>query len=455
MSGSLCRLSVRTCAAASHADGVDLALPRDMRVDLLMPLIVDIVHDREERTDVSYWLLSRLGGYPLDESLTLCENEIRDGDILLLSAPDPAPAAWTRHDPGTVTARVARDMAGSVPRVVAACGACVYFAFAGACALVWSGLAARTAGHVVAAVGMAVGAAAGAATARMLWSSRWPGVALGAVAIVFSTAAGLLAVPSPLSYPSLVVAASAAFAMAIVLMRVTGSWTTPLTAVAVPAALTAAVAAAAMTWMWPAATTGAALTLLALGALAVAARASITLAGLAPAVPTADTASGETRDARLEQIRARRARRLLTGMVFGLSAAAAAGAVFVMSGVLCGETAWTRAVAFTAVVGVALLMRSRVHVDAYRRAALLAGGAIGATACLVMVVVALPGQALWSSVLAATVGTATLASASHTPSGPLLSRAVAMLDYVSLAAVPPLGCWLCGLYELVRGTSLT
>ena len=68
---------------------VDLALPTRTQVALLIPSIVDIVHrDGLWPTDAAArgWRLSHVGGPSLDESMTLSESDVRDGELLLLSA---------------------------------------------------------------------------------------------------------------------------------------------------------------------------------------------------------------------------------------------------------------------------------------------------------------------------------------------------------------------------------
>ena len=99
MPDPLCRLSV---AAGPHT--VDLALPREAPVGLLLPSIVDLVHRGTVAADEGrQWHLSRVGQQRLDEATSLHDNAIRDGELLLLTTTATHPRA--RMDPRRSMAR--------------------------------------------------------------------------------------------------------------------------------------------------------------------------------------------------------------------------------------------------------------------------------------------------------------------------------------------------------------
>jgi len=184
---------------------------------------------------------------------------------------------------------------------------------------------------------------------------------------------------------------------------------------------------------------------LSLGTLGLAARLSLTLAGLTPAVPSPDD------DPAPKAARVATAHDTLSGLVIGSAAAAALGGVIVISG---HSGSWPQATVFSAVVGLVMLLRVRTHIDLRRRIALMVAGHIAVAAGVVLVVVSAPGQANWVCALATAIGLAALGGAVGVTLSPLARRAVDLVEYLALAAVVPLACWVGGVYGLVRGLSL-
>ena len=113
MRDSLCRLTVQH-AGDDEFHAVDLALPSQTCVGQLMPAIVDLVcRDTVASETGRLWRLSRVGGPPLDESLTLDDNEIRDGELLLLTAAETPAPEWADSDPNHTVARAGNASGGS------------------------------------------------------------------------------------------------------------------------------------------------------------------------------------------------------------------------------------------------------------------------------------------------------------------------------------------------------
>jgi len=235
-------------------------------------------------------------------------------------------------------------------------------------------------------------------------------------------------------------AAAVACTASILLLRVTRCGAICLTALATSAALTSAAAACGVVWTLSVTTTGAALSTLSLGAVAVAARLSIATAGLAHA------------DDDLAELtpRAIAAHESLTGLVIGSAAAAALGAVLVAPGIATNPVA----ALFAAVVGLVLVLRARTHIGVHRRAALALAGMTAIVAGCAGVVISAPGQANWVVLAATAVGLTTLGRGVGVTKSPLAGRAVDVVEYIALAAVLPLACWVGGVYGLVRGLSL-
>jgi hypothetical protein len=69
-----------------------------------------------------------------------------------------------------------------------------------------------------------------------------------------------------------------------------------------------------------------------------------------------------------------------------------------------------------------------------------------------------PQHAQWVCAVTAALGVAVLLLGFIAPAAtfsPVAHRAVELFEYLALAAVAPLACWVCGLYAAVRGLSLT
>ncbi|MGY4653428.1 type VII secretion integral membrane protein EccD [Mycobacterium sp. URHB0021] len=445
MPDALCRMSIKA-GDGSAKGAVDLALPADVQVGLLMSSIVDIVF-AETATQSRRWRLSRIGGYPVDESMTLLENGVRDGELLLLAVADPPAPQWSADDPFQSAASFT-DLAHEPTTHSTAVVACVYSAGCGAAALVGSQLADRHA-HAVVAAAIAVSAMVAAVVIRRAHADSTACVALSVVSVVFSAAAGFLAVPDGPQDGSVLLAAACAFAAAILLLRFTGCGTVPLTAIATVAGLLAA-AAGGRIWISTTAT-GVAMSVVSVAGLGISAKLSISIAGLAAAMPRSDEASS-TVDVSGAQTAF--AHHCLTGIVIGLSCAAPLGTALMAWGDLQNGSRWPVLAAFAATVGLVLLMRTATHADRRRRIALGAGGTASITVALAVLVTASPAHAMWASVAATAAGVSALARFFDVTISPVARRAAEMVEYAALAGVVPLACWAGDLYALVRETSL-
>lgn len=449
MADLLCRLTVQT-GKDDGPPGVDLALPRNTDVGLLMPSVVDLVHRDTAAAPARRWRLSKVGGFPLDESMTLNENDVRDGELLVLTAAESPPPRWVPHDPCHTVMLVGGTNRTTSLRIMAA-AACLCATAIGSAALAWSGSITRSSEHLIVAALLAAAAALGAVATRRAQQDALPCVALSVTAIAYTAVVGFLAVPGGDSAANGLLAAAASCSMAILLLRLTGCGTTCLTAISCGTALAASTAVGSVAWALPAEKAGAALAVVSLGVLGLAARLSITVAGLTPAFPTVDDVQTSADAGELQVALAHQA---LTGFVSGSSTAAALGSVLVACGSAEDTGSRLSAVLFTTVVGLVLLLRARTHADISRRITLVVGGMISVTAGFAMSVVSTPAQAHWMALLVAAAGASALAWLLGLTVSPLVGRATEVLEYVVLAAVMPLACWVVGLYGLVRGVSL-
>ena len=446
MSEPLCRVSVQV--DEDDLGTVDLALPRKTHVGLLMPAIVDIVHRGENTlTDVRRWRLARVGGQRIDEWTTLDDNEIHDGELLVVTNFETPEPDWIVDDPCHAVASVADGGHERVVRITAV-AACLCAAVAGATALAWAGVTSRAAGHLIVGVGLAVAAAAGAVVIRRSHPDSLPSVTLSVVAVVFAAAAGFLAVPAGPSVANFLLAAAAGFSTSILLLRLSRCGTTCLTALATISALAAAALTVGVIWTLPAAAVGAVLVTVSVVMLSTAARLTIAASSLAPPMPSIDDGTGDEHV--VDAARAVLAHQSLTGLVVGSSAAASLGIIMVAAG------GWARGSFFTAAAGVVLLLRARTHVGTTRRIALIATGLIALTAGFAAAVVSAPEHAHWMSTLATGAGSGALAWVFGSVTiSPVVRRAVDVTEYLALAGLVPLACWVIDLYGLVRGASLT
>jgi uncharacterized membrane protein len=90
----------------------------------------------------------------------------------------------------------------------------------------------------------------------------------------------------------------------------------------------------------------------------------------------------------------------------------------------------------------------------HRRAALVAAGMAAFAASCANIVISLPEQANWVGLAVTAVGVSMLGRGFGVTESLLARRTVDVLEYVALAAVLPLACWVGGLYRLVHGMSL-
>lgn len=449
MPDSLCRLTVAACSEDAHC-AVDLALPADMYIGQLMPAILDIVHcDSVLPVTGRRWWLSRLGDSPLDESMTLNDNNIRDGDVLLLTATEPSAPERVVCDPSHALARHGSGGGGPILRTVPAI-CCVLLCAVGAATLAWSAARTPSAAHIATGACVAVAAVVGAVVVRR---RHYLSVPLSLIAVFFAAAVGFLAVPPGPPGTGLLLACAAAFAAAILMLRVTGCGRICLTAIATVSALTGAVAIAVVMWGLQANAAGAALATISLATLGVAPRLSMALSGISPSMPDID----DTDDAMPETVAAKAelTHRTLTGLVCGASMSASLGAASVVLGQIRHPGSALRDMTFTAVVAIILLLRVRTHADVLRRIGLAISATIAATAGFAAAAIEAPGQAPLASALAAAAGAAALGCLTELTMGPITVRAVEVVENVMLAAVLPLACWVGGVYGLARGLSLT
>jgi type VII secretion integral membrane protein EccD len=423
---SLCRLSIHT----QDLDGprtVDVALPDAISVHSLLPTVVDLVGVPHPRADqAAQWRLGWTSGAPIDLARTLAENDVRDGDLLLLTTDHHPPPRHVDWDPcRTVSAVSDRRPESPVAEMVCGCAL-----FAGAVTLAWSGLSADRSLHLAI-------AAAAACTAMALAISRPHRSTLRVAAVVMCAAVGFLAVPSGPAAANAFLAAAAAGSSVALLARWTDPWSPTLIAAACLSTLAAVSSAVPLLVPIPVAAIGAIVSTVSLGGMAASARLAAVLSGLVPRGGPIDVTG-----------RAARGHAVLSGLVAGCALGAAAGAVLVFLAHLHDGVEPLRRAALTAIVALVLFTRVRVHADWTRRVALTAGGIACGTAALAITADASAALAPWCAALVIGAGLATVGAGEV---GPGAARVVDVVDYVALTAVIPLACWVGGIYAVARG----
>jgi type VII secretion integral membrane protein EccD len=435
MPDSLCRVSVQH---GPHT--VDLALPSETPVGMLMPSIVHLVHQGPVAVNEGrQWHLSRIGDERLDAVTTLRDNTIRDGELLLLTNTGIPSPVWIEGDTWH-TVSAAADT-GRMPTRAMAAAASLCAAVLGAAALVWSGAITHATGHVVTGAALAGAAAIGAVALRRAHVDPVVCSVLSVIAVVFASAAGFLAVPGGSSTANSLLAAAVGCTMATLLLRATRCGAMCLTALLAFGAMTCAAAACGVAWTLPPTTTGALLSVLSLGALGVAPKLSIAAAGLALATPSSKE-------------RAVAAHRFLTGLIAGSASAATLGAALVAWSSTHDGHVWRKEAIFAAMVGLVMVLRARTHIDRARRVALVVAGIAAIAAGAALVVISAPEQANWICLLVTAGGVSMLGGLFGATVNPLVRRAVDVMEYVALVAVAPLACWVADLYGVIRDLSL-
>ncbi|ORA21998.1 type VII secretion integral membrane protein EccD [Mycobacterium aquaticum] len=440
MPNALCRVAIHCeLPGADEPATVDLSLPSSITVGQLLPAIADAVG---AGTGPRRWSLSRVGGPSLDESMSLSQQDIRDGDLLLLSAaavPKPRP-----RDPSLIDALAVAipDKPRPTLRPVGCLGAVLVGT------LTLAAVAADGMGRVATAAALAVAVTGAAMAARRVRCAHDTVTTLDICAMLQAAVLGFLVVPGGPAPANVFLAAVASASVGAVLLRLSDGSTVILIAVVTTIATVGVVSGVAVMWPMSTAALGAVLATAALGGLTAAPRLSIALAGLTPPLPGEDDEpDGDIAGPVL------RGHRTLTGLVTGFSAAAALGTIIVVAD--ARHPVMPAAVAFTGAVGMALGLRARSHASGVCRIALAAAGFAATTATFVLVVVWSPTSAHWAAGIAVSAGLAALAPGVATAAtGHRATRILDAAEYLALASAVPLACWLAGLFDLARGLNL-
>ncbi|MGW5323143.1 type VII secretion integral membrane protein EccD [Rhodococcus pyridinivorans] len=464
----LCRITV----LARHTE-VDLALPLDVPVALLLPGIVNLVAGHRpdndfdatpERTEPDGWALARIGRAPLSGALSLDEHGVRDGEILVLEdAGSPAPPPLFDDVMYSVAAsdRTTTPWGAGPSGLIAAVLGPVALA-AGCVPLLFlpDGASRLALGAVCAALPLLVLLAAG--ILARLHDDRRTATALLWCAFPLAATAGALLVPGESPAPRLVLAAALTGAVAVLAVRATRIGLAPCTAVAATAVGVVVTATLASTTELEARALGAGTVVVALLLAGTAPRLAAMLAKLpippvpAPGAPLEpetpeSSVSGLPSQAELEH-RANRARSALTGIVHAVVLLTAGGA-WCAAFPLDGDVS-VPAVALAVASAVVLVFRGRTYTATAQAAPLVAGGAVLLLGLLVGAAAsgALPPWAVFASATGlACAGFLFGVVAPRRTFTPVQRRIAEIAEYATIATVVPLACWVAGVYAAIRG----
>lgn len=452
----------RVCVHAGDS-AVDLALPAAVPVATLIPSIVDILDDRgaggSGDPSATGYRLSLPGAPPLPAATTLAQNGIHDGAVLVLSRRQAEPPAPHCDDVAeAVSAALDAHTASAPPRdqrhVTRLTGAvaAVFLTCIGAVALMRNTLHTSVASP---AAGVAASAACVAllvaATAHRAYRDRIAALTLSLIGTAFAAAAGFLTVSGSSGIANVLPAAMAAAVTSVLAIRVTGGGVA-LSAVSCFAMVIAAAALAGVVTGAPLPAIGAASALASLGLLGPAGRASIALAGLSPRLPPAQQPDNPDRLA----IRAVRADEWLASLVAAFSSSAAVGAIVTAVAAPGKGAAHLRCIAFAAAAGVLLLLRARS--DGNRTPVFAVSGIVTTGTTFAVSATGMPNHGTWIAAVTAVLAAAAVYLGFAAPAislSPVLRRGVELVEYLTLVAMVPLTCWICGIYSAVRNLNLT
>lgn len=456
---------------------VDIAIPVDVPVALVIPSVVDMIaqhnrgndfDDTGERFEASEWVLARIGQPPLTNSLSLGEHGVRDGELLMLESADSvAPRPLFDDIMYNVATTATTGLRAWSPQVARVTGSVVAgAAMVAGCVSVLAqptSVAPNWLPGLVALVvtGLLVVAAA---VLRRVYHDDSTALVLGGCALPCALTAGLVIVPvhhGHYQWANLLLGAVMLAAIAPAAWRATGVGAALFVGATTVALFAVAAAAVGLAAGPPVRAVGAGAVALGLGALSLAPRLSMLLANLPlPPVPTPGTPIDPTEDhpddhramPTVAELAAKSqyARELLTGLVAGATVVTVAGAV-AATDPAAGRLYWP-GVALALVCAAVLMLRGRTYAGAIQAVVPIAGGSAIALSAL-PIAASTRGQPLVVFAVAVVILVAALVLGMvvpHRTASPPLRRAVELLEYGLVAAVIPLAFWVANLYALIR-----
>lgn len=441
---------------------IDLALPADVAVADLVPLVVDMASERATDGGSRHggWVLAKLGDAPLDPSRTLASLGVVDGELLQLRKriENPPPPLYddvvdaiADTDPDSFrpwtpeTAKRIGHIGGGLALFVAA-----LTLFLGGSLFGGSSLTAA----IIAGVGAIGCLALGAVLAKAYQAPDTGVVVAAAGGLPMAFVSGFCIVPGDAVRPNMLLASVLLVIFAAAAMMLIGAGGSVFIAAATAGVIGAVAALFALFIAHPVAGIAAGAAALSLSLISLLPRITIWLAKLPlPNVPGSaeelkeDT--GELDYAAIENS-TKSAHGYMTGLLIGCGAATAiASIIAATSPSLFGPIL---AVAAT----LALLLRARTYANGAQAIALLTTGMVSAAGITIgwMVNADPMGRVIWVFALIALIGAGALVVGVIFPNqrfSPPLRRAVEIFEAICIAVVLPLALGVMGLYDALRG----
>lgn len=450
------RMPYRRLTLLAPRATVDVALPSDVPVAELVPMVLDLVGEPVFGVRPVPWRLTAAAGAPLPPGASLAELGVPDGELLRLTPDVPPPAPPAFDDPVDALASGAGDAARDDRRFAAA--AVFLAATAGAVVLATGSPGSAVPRAVVGALAAvsAIGLVARSARVEPGPHTDLVGRAAAIAAVLFAAAAGWAALPASPAAAQLLLATAAAgtaAAVAQIALRVVAPTLVAVVVAAVPVGLGALVVLRVES---PPSSVAAAVGALAVVAGPLLPRLALRLSGLPRPVVPGDGAELVEADRGADVLppeefaeRADLARGYLAGLAAGCAAVAVAGA---LSAAAAGGWAGP---ALACVIVAVLALRSRGFADLAPSRTLLACATVGLAGLGLLTTARsdLMPRLVAVGILLAVTGLGLVALGRSGPAGsPVARRAVDLLDVVLIAVTVPLALAAMGLFQLVRGS---
>ncbi|MBA8826987.1 type VII secretion integral membrane protein EccD [Saccharopolyspora lacisalsi] len=447
---------------------IDLALPSDVSVADLLPMLLDMAHEGSPDGGARHggWCLAKLGDAPLDTSQTLASLGIVDGDMLQLRrrSDDPPPPlyddvvdALAEAEPGSYRPWTKETAAriGHTAGALALIASAVALGIAAAPQGIIYQIIAAVAGMVVAIFATGVGAI----VTRAYGASTTGTVIAAAGGLPMAFVSGLNIVPGDKLEPALLLASALTLIFSSVSIMVIGSGIVVFIGAAT-VSLFATLACVVATLVGPVATpagVAAGAAAVGLAGISMLPRVTIQLAKLPlPHVPGSSEDLKEENDSpdyREIERQSGLAHQYMTGMIVGCGVTAALGSVIAAS----APNVWGPLLAI--VVSAVLLLRGRNYANGSQAVALLSSGLLAALGVTVGLLATSPSLVLlawvfWPLML---LGAASLMFGVVFPNrrfSPVQRRTVDILEAVLIALVLPLALGVMDVYMTIRDLNI-
>jgi type VII secretion integral membrane protein EccD len=445
-----CRVTVLAPRAT-----VDVALPADVPVAELVPMMLDLVGEPVFGVRPVPWRLTGAAGAPLPPGASLAELGVPDGELLRLGPDIPPPPPPVFDDPVDALASGAGGPMSDDRRFAAAAALAVAAAAAALLAVGSADTAVVRAVVATLAAAAAVGLAARSARVEPEAHTHLAGHTAALAAVPFAAAAGWAALTGTSPAAQMLLASAAAgtvAAVAQVALRVVAPALVAVVVAAVPVGLGSLTV---LRFESPPSSVAAAVGALAIVVGPLLPRIALRMSGLPRPVVPADSSELIAADRGPDILppdefaeRSDLARGYLAGLAGGCATVAVAGAL-----PAAAAGGWAGP-ALACVIVAVLALRARGLADPAASRTLLGCAAVG-LAGLAILTAARPEplpRLIAIGVLLAVAGLGLVAIGRGSATGsPVSRRAIDLLDVVLIAAAVPLALAAMDLFRLVRG----